>query len=60
MTEWYEDKENILDLAEDLMERGEIEKIAEIRYLLQKPWKWQKEWDRFNGNKQVPTSGEMD
>jgi len=43
MTRWYEDRENLFQLAQELEEVGG----TITSEFLEKPWKWQSEWDYF-------------
>lgn len=44
--DWFRDHENLADLVRDLLERGELP-ADQFAYLLEKPWKWRPEWERF-------------
>jgi hypothetical protein len=53
---WYDDQEEVLRLARALVEAGLIQTLDEMLYLMEKPWKWNAEHDRFvhTGTVEVP------
>ncbi len=39
--DWYDDRENLRNLAEYLIDKdGDLDTV----YFLEKPWKWNEEW----------------
>lgn len=45
--EWYEDWEKRMEVAELLVEEGELKTINDIFYFMEKPWKWNKEYEEL-------------
>jgi len=44
MTDWYDDREHLRQLAEYLIDKdGDLD----IVYFLEKPWKWEPEWEEY-------------
>ena len=54
---WYEDRQNLVALANYLKDDGEWrdystkdhkdDPVKRMIYFLSKPWKWQEEWEQF-------------
>jgi hypothetical protein len=59
---WYDDPEEVLRLAHALSAAGLIQTVDEVLYMIEKPWKWTAEYNRFihTGTVEVPEESESD
>ncbi len=50
---WYLDLDNISILARYLEEKGDFTIASDVIYFMEKPWKYEKEWEAYQNDKQM-------
>lgn len=54
--EWFEEFENIINLAKWLADEGEITTAFQMLQIFEKPWKWESEWNEFQTAQESTTT----
>ena len=45
--QWWQDAENLAQLAHYLYDRGQLIDGTDFAYFIRKPWRWQNEWSQL-------------
>jgi len=44
---WFATYDNITALGAWLIESAQIVEVKDLQYFYEKPWKWDKEWEKY-------------
>lgn len=44
---WYNNHENLVELATYLNTKGDLSSADDMLYFFEKPWKWENEWNEY-------------
>jgi len=47
MINWYNNHENLVELATYLNTKGDLSSADDMLYFFEKPWKWENEWNEY-------------
>ena len=53
---WYSSHESLVNLAQHLLDAGELQTGEDMLAYFEKPWKWQAEWDSYQEDQQPETN----
>ena len=49
---WFTSYDNVYDLGDALVERGDLYTVADLLRYFEKPWKWTPEWEQYAADRE--------